>query len=202
MNDDLVAVLAEAQRHGWVGAGSLEPQLRHAGAFTQVLGEGPGVVFDLGSGGGLPALPVALARPGWRWVLVEAQLRRADHLRAAARRLGLGDRVDVRQERAEDVGRDAAVRGTADVVTARSFGPPGVVAECAAPLLRPGGRLLVAEPPEDGDRWPGPALAALGLAFEGVDTAGGVRIAVLRQVGPCPARFPRRAGRPRTDPLF
>ncbi len=202
MTDDLVAVLTEAQRHGWVGAGPLEPQLRHAGAFTQVLGEGPGVAFDLGSGGGLPALPVALDRPAWRWVLVEAQLRRADHLGTAVRRLGLGDRVVVRHARAEDVGRDAGVRGTADAVTARSFGPPAVVAECAAPLLVPGGRLLVAEPPAAASRWPTAGLERLGLQLVGVEAVAGVHLAILEQVAWCPARFPRRPGRPQASPLF
>ena len=101
--ETLPAILAEAQRLGWIGRGPLEDQLRHTGAFSQLLGGGPGAVFDLGSGGGLPALPCALARPAWCWVLVEAQLRRVDHLRSAVRRLDLADRVEVVHGRAEDI---------------------------------------------------------------------------------------------------
>lgn len=167
-----------------------------------MLGEGPGVVFDLGSGGGLPALPCALAAPAWTWVLVESQLRRVDHLVSACRRLGLTDRVDVLHARAEDLGHDPSRRGTADLVTARSFGPPAVVAECAAPLLKVGGRLLVSEPPEAQDRWPTEGLATLGLARAVTHEADGFRFAELRQVAPCPLEYPRRPGIPGKSPLF
>ena len=195
-------MLTEAQRLGWIGQGPLEDQLRHAGAFTQLLGEGPGVVFDLGSGGGLPALPCALAAPTWTWVLLESQLRRADHLVSACRRLGLADRVDVIHARAEDVGRDPAYRATADVVTARAFGPPAVVAECAAPLLRVGGRLLVSEPPDDVDRWPEAGLTPLGLSAAVVRVVNGYVVAELAQARLSPKSYPRRPGVPVRSPLF
>ena len=195
-------MLTEAQGLGWIGQGPLEDQLRHAGAFTQLLGGGPGVVFDLGSGGGLPALPCALAAPAWTWILVEGRLRRADHLVSACRRLGLADRVDVVHGRAEDVGRDPAYRTTADVVTARAFGPPPVVAECAAPLLRVGGRHLVSEPPDHGNRWPEQGVAQVGLSSAVHRLAEGFAIAELAQVAVCPDRYPRRAGRGVRAPLF
>ena len=195
-------MLAEARRLGWIGQGPLEDQVRHAGAFTQLLGEGPGVVFDLGSGGGLPALPAAVAAPAWSWVLVESQLRRADHLRSAVRRLDLGDRVEVLHARAEDVGRDPARRGTADAVTARSFGPPALVAECAAPLLRVGGRLLVSEPPGGPDRWPPEGLAVLGLGPAEPSTIEGRHFVTLRSVAPTAATYPRRSRVHGRRPLF
>ena len=202
MTDGLTQVLAEAQRHGWIGQGPLDQQLRHAGAFTQLLGGGPVVVFDLGSGGGLPALPCALAMPESRWVLIESQQRRADHLASAVRRLDLVDRVEVLHARAEDVGRDPERRGQANAVTSRSFGPPAVVAECAAPLLRVGGRLLVSEPPEAEDRWPGDGLAAVGLGLVTREEVDGLGFVVLVQEARCPASFPRRSGVPERSPLF
>lgn len=195
-------MLTEAQGLGWVGQGPLEDQLGHAGAFTQLLGDGPGVVFDLGSGGGLPALPCALAAPAWTWVLLERQLRRADHLVSACRRLGLADRVEVIHARAEDVGRDPAYRATADVVTARAFGPPAVVAECAAPLLRVGGRLLVSEPPGGVDRWPEAGLRPLGLSAAVVRVVNGFVVAELAQARLSPEAYPRRPGVPGRSPLF
>ena len=195
-------MLTEAQRFGWVGQGPLEDQLRHSGAFAQLLGDGPGVVFDLGSGGGLPALPSALAAPAWSWVLVESQLRRVDHLTSACRRLGLWERVIVVHARAEAVGRDPKYRGTADVVTARSFGPPGVVAECAAPLLRVGGRLLVSEPPAAPWRWPEEPLGLLGVSALGPRIVDGYSFVELAQVAPCPPAYPRRPGIPARSPLF
>jgi 16S rRNA (guanine527-N7)-methyltransferase len=167
-----------------------------------LLGEGPAVVFDLGSGGGLPALPCALARPETRWVLIESQLRRADHLTSAVRRLDLGDRVDVVHARAEEVGRSER-RGTADVVTARSFGPPAVVAECAAPLLAVGGRLVVSEPPDaDPDRWPVAPLGQLGFRPPQPQEVGGLHLVEVELAHTCPAMYPRRPGIPEKSPLF
>jgi len=92
------------------------------------------------------------------------------------------------------------------VVTARSFGPPAVVAECAAPLLRTGGWLVVSEPPDQSDeeaarRWPAEPLAQLGLRpGERLQAAFDYR--VLSQAEPCPERFPRRNGVPARRPLF
>jgi 16S rRNA (guanine527-N7)-methyltransferase len=197
---DLAEILAEAQGHGWIGQGPLDEQLRHAGAFTQLLGEGPGVVFDLGSGGGLPALPCALEAPSWSWVLIESQLRRADFLVSATRRLGLTDRVEVLHARAETVGRER--RGGSDAVIARSFGPPAVVAECAAPLLKVGGRLLVSEPPGGEDRWPEAGLAMVGLGPAAPVIVDGRSFVVVAQVAPCPAAYPRKSGIPAKTPLF
>jgi len=110
--------------------------------------------------------------------------------------------VTVLGDRAEHVGRDPAHRGTYDLAVARGFGPPAVVAECAAPLLRVGGTLVVSDPPggEPG-RWPAEGLAPLGMAPEGVAVAEAAYQRV-RQVQPCPARFPRRAGVPAKRPLF
>jgi 16S rRNA (guanine527-N7)-methyltransferase len=92
-------------------------------------------------------------------------------------------------------------------VTARSFGRPAVVAECAAPLLKAGGWLVVSEPPPPskggptGVRWPQEPLRQLGLsAGEEVHEEFGYR--VLRQLEPCPERYPRRVGVPAKKPLF
>lgn len=158
---------------------------------------------DLGSGGGIPALLLAVRFPGTNWVLCEAAARRSAFLRRAVTRLGLEDRVEVREERAEVTGRDPAVRGRLDLVVARSFGRPAVVAECAAPLLRIGGRLVVSEPPGGrGERWPSEGLALLGLRPRPAATAPAGTFQVLEQSGPCSARFPRRVGVPAKRPLF
>jgi 16S rRNA (guanine527-N7)-methyltransferase len=150
----------------------------------------------------VPGLVLATALPAWRWDLVEAGTRRAAFLERAVEELGLADRVRVRHLRAEDLGRTEAERGGADAVTARSFGPPAVTAECAAPLLRPGGVLVVSEPPGGaGDRWPPAGLALVGLAAA-ERRPGPPAVAVLVQGGPCPPRFPRRPGIPAKRPLW
>lgn len=160
-------------------------------------------VVDLGSGGGLPALVIARRCPELRLTLVEAQQRRASFLVEAIDRLGLASRVSVVADRAERVGKDLSQRGGYQAATARAFGPPAVVAECAAPLLEQGGILVVSEPPSAvlSERWPADGLAALGMGPARLD-AQERRFVAIPQRRPCPGRFPRRVGVPGKRPLF
>jgi len=174
----------------------VDAHLENARAFLEAWeGPAPGSVVDLGSGGGVPALPLALAWPESRWVLVEANGRRARFLVHALRRVGPGARARVEPIRAEVLGRDPLQRGRHDLVVARGFGAPAVTAECAAPFLAVGGRLLTSEPPAPRE-WPEGALEQLGLAAEGRKGS----VMVLRQAELCPGRFPRRS--PSKRPLF
>jgi 16S rRNA (guanine527-N7)-methyltransferase len=163
------------------------------GAFT-----GAGV--DLGSGGGLPGLVLALAWPESAWVLLDSHQRAVTFLEETVGELGLAGRVDIVRARAEEYGRGDG-RGRAALVVARGFGAPAVTAECAAPLLAVGGRLVVSEPPEAEDRWPADGLAPLGLRPERLVNIG-ARFQVLVQGEPCPVAYPRRTGVPSKRPLF
>jgi 16S rRNA (guanine527-N7)-methyltransferase len=227
--DHLVPILVEARGRGFLGPGPVEPHLAHAAGFAESLAVGtpsgwePAAAADLGSGAGLPGLPLALHFPSSRWILIDSSVRRAAFLREAVTALGVGDRVQVLEERAEVAGRRSGLRGALDVVVARSFGPPAVTAECAAPLLREGGRAVVSEPPgrerPDGQRlggqrpggqlaggqrprWPEEGLALLGLVPGPVVHARGATFQVLVQDRACGDRFPRRTGMPGKRPLF
>jgi len=200
----LAAALGRQRQRDLVGSDPIEAQVGHSLGFATALGRAPGRALDLGSGGGLPGLVLALmCWPDTEVVLVDASQRRCTYLELVVDELGLAPRVGVRWARAEELGRDPAWRAGADAVVARSFGPPAVVAECAAPLLRPGGHLVVSEPPEaPAERWPPAGLAPLGLVPAAVVAEGGAHYARLRQDGPCPDRFPRRPGLPARRPLF
>ena len=200
----LEEVLEEARELGFLGPGPVAGHIEHAAGFVQAVGEPhPARVVDLGSGGGLPGLVVASAWPGATVVLLDANERRTRFLTNAVRDLGFGDRVRVVHARAEDVGHDPLWRGRADLVVARSFGVPAVTAECAAPLLEVGGRLVVSEPPEEsGDRWPADALGKLGLRPAARLEQAFSRFQILRQEEPCPESYPRRVGVPAKRPLF
>jgi len=166
-------------------------------------GAGPLRAADLGSGGGVPGLPLALRFVEWRWTLVEAGERRSAFLRDAVRRLGVEDRVEVVRERAEVLAREPDRGAAFGLAVARGFGAPAVVAECAAPLLAVGGFLVVSEPPGGmAARWPADGLALLGLAPAQASAGGLGAFQVLRQALPCPDRFPRRVGVPAKRPLF
>lgn len=195
-------VLDRARRLGFLGPGPVEPHIHHARAMaTAVEPEIPATVLDLGSGGGLPGLVIALRWPSARVLLLDAIQKRTRFLGAAVEALGLSRRVRVMTARAEAAGRDPGLRGAFELVTARSFGPPPVTAECGSPFLALGGRLVVSEPPEPADRWPALAIAELGLVSEG-RRVGDYSFAVLRQTAPCPDRYPRRTGVPAKRPLF
>ncbi len=98
-------------------------------------------VVDIGSGGGLPGIPVAIARPDFTVTLVEATQKKASFLSAVASALGLSN-VNVIGERAEKVAA-SELRGTFDVVTARAVAKLSVLVPMTAPFAKPGGRLLL-----------------------------------------------------------
>jgi 16S rRNA (guanine527-N7)-methyltransferase len=93
-------------------------------------------VVDIGSGAGLPGIPMAIARPDVAVDLVESLLRRTAFLEEAVAELGLTDRCRVIRTRAEDAVDQV---GGADAVTARAVAPLARLARWAAPLLRDGG---------------------------------------------------------------
>jgi 16S rRNA (guanine527-N7)-methyltransferase len=198
-DEPLIGVLARARDVGFLGPGPLDAHLDQARRALSLVECPAGRCLDLGSGGGVPGLPLAWWCPESTWVLLESQQNRADRLRLSIGALGIDDRVSVDARRAEVAGRDPALRAAFDLVVARSFGPPAVTVECGAPFVRPGGLLIVAEPPDpDESRWPHDPLALLGIIDEG--THSGCRR--LRLGVPFQDRYPRAVGRPARAPLF
>ena len=204
MSADLITVLTESRTLGLLGPGPVGAHIEHAEAFADGVAT-PTAVADLGSGGGVPALVLAAqCWPEASFTLIDAGKRRCAFLTDAVHDLGFDDRVQVRWQRAEEAGRDPALRGAFGVVTARGFGPPAVTAECGAPLLRVGGLLVVSEPPggEPG-RWPADGLGILGLVGVEVErSTSEPAVAHFEQVSACPERYPRRVGIPTKRPLF
>lgn len=197
---ELAATLERARDRGFLGPGPVTNHLNHSNGFLRHLIGVTGTVADLGSGGGVPGLPIAIARDDLTVVLIEATARRCQFLEESIAALRLGHRVTVVEGRAEHLGR-GQLRGTLDAVVARGFGPPAVTAECASPLLRVGGVLLVSEPPEGAPRWPLACLAELGLRpLE--RPPSDPRFQAMLQVAHCPERYPRRVGLPAKRPLF
>ncbi len=95
-------------------------------------------ILDIGSGAGLPGIPLALVRPDLDVVLVDSLLRRSTFLTAAVERLALSPRVQVVRSRAEDLGP----RWRSPVVVARAVAPLERLAAWCLPLVAPGGALL------------------------------------------------------------
>jgi len=169
-------------------------------------------VLDLGSGGGVPGLVIAWVMTGAEVVLLDAAEKRTAFLAEAVAELGLGQRVRVLRGRAEDLAHDPEHRCSFDVVTARSFAPPPVTAECAVGFLAgPGARVLVSEPPRqnaagsmgpDHERWPTGPLAQLGLRPGPVWRRPGSTVQQLDVTDSCPDEVPRRVGVPSRRPWY
>jgi 16S rRNA (guanine527-N7)-methyltransferase len=158
----LLDALAASQRLGMLGPRPVAEVVDHAMAFVAALAGVDGLVVDLGSGGGVPGLVVARARPDLHVVLLDRRATRTDHLQRLVGRLGLDERVRV--VTAEAGRARALLDRTADAVIARGFADPATTARAAAPLLRPHGLLVVSGPPDPDDgRWPAPLLAATGF---------------------------------------
>jgi 16S rRNA (guanine527-N7)-methyltransferase len=148
-----------------------------------------GPIVDVGSGGGAPGIPLAVALPDREVVLLDANGWKCDFLDFATREL---DNVRVVRGRAET--RETDVFG---VAVAKALAPPPVAAEWCLPLVRPGGAAIL---------WAGPSAdrARVGrvaerLAGEFLDSPPG--FFVLRKVDVTPPGFPRRPGLARKRPL-
>ena len=102
--------------------------------------EQPARLIDVGSGGGLPAIPLAVLRPALVVELCEPIAKKAAFLRTAIRELGLGDRASVRTARGEQVAAEAP--RAFDVAISRATLAPEKWLALAARLVRPGGRLF------------------------------------------------------------
>jgi 16S rRNA (guanine527-N7)-methyltransferase len=200
---DLDTVLEESRSLGFLGPGPIGPQRHHAEAFLPLL-HGRGRILDLGSGGGLPGLVLALALPSAEFVLLDGNERRCRFLERSVEALGLAERVRVAHGRAEELARDPGLRGTFDTVVARSFGPPAATAECAAGFLTgPRATLVVSEPPDgSADRWPAEGLLQLGMRPGQLYHVDGVTLQEIDVVATCEDSVPRRVGVPNKRPRF
>lgn len=119
-------------------------------------------VIDIGSGAGLPGIPLGIARPDVGIALVEPMLRRTDFLREMIERLGLTN-VSVVRGRAEEPSVIAAV-GEADAATSRAVAALDKIGRWSLPLVRIGGRMLAikGDRADEEVRQYGSALSLLG----------------------------------------
>ena len=128
---------------------------------VDVVREYDGPIVDVGSGGGVPGIPLALALPEREVVLLEANGRKCEFLREWA-----PANARVVQGRAEEQATD--VYG---VAVAKALAPPPVAAEWCLPLVRPGGAVVL---------WVGQRVdreaVARGLEFDLLVTSGGVSV--------------------------
>lgn len=163
-------------------------------------------IADVGSGAGLPGLPLAVAMPELRFSLIEATAKKAAFIRHAAHEMGLTN-VEVLNDRAETLGQDwaqgAGQRERYDAVVARAVGRLSILVELTAPLAKVGGHVLLTKGQKAEEELveAEAAMDAVGLTY--VDTAetSTGRIVVLEKTRRTPKTYPRRPGEPERSPI-
>lgn len=167
-------------------------------------------VADVGSGGGLPGIPLAVALPAAEVHLFEATGKKTDFLSYAASELGLRN-VRVHNLRVEEAARHENHRGQYDLCTVRAVARLSVVAEYCLPLTRVGGRVVAMKAREE--------AAEMDEGRKAAEVLGGRvhkeirvpllqeleqterRLIVLQKVGETPEAYPRKTGMPAKKPL-
>lgn len=165
-------------------------------------------LLDVGSGAGFPGIPLAIARPSLKVVLLESTEKKARFLEHVVAELGLGN-VRVRLGRAEDVAYLPGQRDNYDIVVARAVGSLATLAELCLPFARVGGRMIAPKKVGIDDE--------IDAAQNAVTKLGGKLAApvvvhlpvldedrlliVVDKIKPTPIAYPRRAPLPERSPL-
>lgn len=163
---------------------------------------------DVGSGAGLPGIPIRIAFPGMTGTLLDATGKRVRFLEHVIDTLPLSD-LEARHGRAEELARLPELREQFDLVVSRAVAPMSVLAELTLPFCRPGGYVAVHKTSSSADEIEdaGYAIDTLGgevrdtFKTELDDSDFGRLLLVIAKVSPTPDRYPRRPGIPSKRPL-
>jgi 16S rRNA (guanine527-N7)-methyltransferase len=178
-------------------------EVQHVGDALTVLPflpPGSHRLADVGSGGGVPGIPLAIVRPDVQVLLIESTKKKAAFLRKAVEGLGLTN-VEVTEQRAEDVGLSDR-RETFDVAVVRAVATMNWLAEWCLPLVCKGGKVLCMKGPKVADELPAAARAVRALnggepVVHPVDLPGAEHhvIVEIPKAGRTDPRYPRPATR-------
>ena len=194
-------LLAANRRLNLTAARTPEAIAEHIVDSLTLKGDMSDRLVDVGSGGGLPGIPLAIAT-GVELLLIETTAKKAAFLATALAELGLTGAVEA--QRAELVARDPRYRERYGVATARAVASAPSVAELTVPFLQVGGRALLQRGSLDDVERQAVIDAApmLGARFvEERPLDGARRILILEKMEATPQRFPRRVGVPEKRPL-
>ncbi len=192
-----------AVRH-FIDSLTLVPYIR---AEQEKAGKKDLTVIDVGTGAGFPGVVLKIAMPELRLTLLDSLNKRLGFLNEVSTALGLTD-VKTVHGRAEDAGRDKALREKYDISCARAVANLPVLCEYCLPFVKQGGAFLamkgnVAEEEQASSK----AISVLGGRKEKTDkfllpgTDMNRSIVVVRKIRPTPASYPRQAGKPSKNPL-
>jgi 16S rRNA (guanine527-N7)-methyltransferase len=164
--------------------------------------------LDVGAGGGFPGLPLKIAFPAIKLVLLEATAKKTTFLRHLTQKLGFDD-VDILSGRAEEVSRQSQYREQFDIVLCRAVAQLPVIAELTLPFCAIGGRLIAQKK--------GDISTEIDRATKAIETLGGSQplvkrielegladeryLVIANKIAPTPDKYPRRPGIPAKRPI-
>lgn len=189
------------QRRHFLESAALVPALHEQGFTLQEHS-----LIDVGSGAGIPGIPLKILEPSLRLTLVEAKQRKAEFLIALLPELGISD-VTVLTRRSEEVAHDPRHREQYDFAVAKALAPLRTLAELTLPFVRMGG-LVLAPKGKETDAEVKDARVALETLKGSVRAIEPIRLSeppqnvvIIDKELPTPPRFPRRPGIPAKRPL-
>ena len=165
--------------------------------------------IDIGTGCGFPGLAIAIALPKTNMTLVDASNKKTNILEAISKELNLSSRIQIKNQRAEELGRDLFFRGKFDLAMARAVAPAPTVAEYLIPLIQRNGEALIyrgkwVEGDEDKLI---KSLISLKGKIKSIQTKqlpankGERNLIRLKSIEECPKKYPRAIGIPSKRPL-
>lgn len=162
---------------------------------------------DVGAGAGFPGIPLAIMLPEVRITLIDALDKRVKFLSDVIKTLGLNALAV--HARAEEAGKNAALREQFDVVTSRAVAAMNVLLEYSLPLLRVGGTMIAYKGPtwQEETAQSASALEKLGGALTMArpapipERSWNHMLVYIEKTAPTPAQYPRRSGMPEKKPL-
>ena len=169
--------------------------------------DGAQTLCDVGTGAGFPGVPLAIARPGLRVVLMDSLNKRVEFLKQVIGELGLN--AQAIHGRAEDLARNAQLRDAFDLSTARAVAALPTLLELSLPFVRPGGAMICYKGPgldEEMERAQnalnrlcGRVEAIRQVAIPGRDWDH--RLVKIKKLSETPRAYPRKSGDPNRKPL-
>ncbi|MFC1914305.1 16S rRNA (guanine(527)-N(7))-methyltransferase RsmG [Chloroflexota bacterium] len=177
-------------------------------ALAQPIGKKGLSVIDVGSGAGLPGIPLKILLPGIRLVLLEATAKKAEFLHHLKSKLGLSD-VEIVAERAEEAGHNAEYRKRFVLVLSRAVAGLSTLVELALPFCAVGGS-FVAQKKGNIDLEVEQAAGAIGLLGGRLREVRRIELSeftdrrylvIIDKMSPTPQKYPRRPGIPAKRPL-
>ncbi|HVB76468.1 MAG TPA: 16S rRNA (guanine(527)-N(7))-methyltransferase RsmG [Candidatus Nitrosotalea sp.] len=186
---------------GLIGSGERPQRLVEDSLVLLPFLESGSSLIDVGTGGGMPGIPLRIAQPDLRVTLLESDQTKASFLVFALAELGLDD-VEVVCERAETLARGPR-RESFEIACCRALAPPSGAAELCLPLVRIGGRALLMGSGQMLEETTSRLLGGAPAQLLDAPSAARGRGTVLqvRKLEPTPQRFPRRAGLASRRPL-